>query len=137
MIIRGRMIPPYHTHDRMIIRMIIRNIHENFRSGQLVLGRQRTLGTSYTGANNQGNRGSRLAYVGSHYASGLPLFANANHVLAMGAKVIGRVHTVSIWVLLNVALDASCSCFESLLLLRKRHVVRDAQVSPMDWREVS
>ena len=75
-----------------------------------------------------------------HYASDLPLFAlyaNANHVLAIGARVIGRVHGVSVWVLLNVALGAPCSCCESLLLLRKFSVERDAHVSPMDWREAS
>ena len=36
--------------------------------------------------------------IGSHYASDLPLFAlhaNAKHVLAMGARVIGRVFTVT------------------------------------------
>ena len=56
--------------------------------------------------------------IGSHYASDLPLFAlyaNANHVLAMGARVIGRVHTVSVWVLLNVALDATLSLIVSSL----------------------
>ena len=55
-----------------------------------------------------------------HYASDLPLFAlyaNANHVLAMGARVIGRVHTVSVWVLLNVALDAPLFLIVSSLAL--------------------
>ena len=65
------------------------------------------------------------------------LTAHANHVFATGTRVIGRIHTVSVWVLLNVALDAPCSCFESFLLLGKCLVERDAQVSPMDWREAS
>ena len=41
-----------------------------------------------------------------HYASDLPLFAlyaNANHVLAMGARVIGRVFTVTFGMYLDVA----------------------------------
>ena len=35
----------------------------------------------------------------------------------MGAPVIGRVHTVSVWVLLNVALDAPLSLIVSSLAL--------------------
>ena len=46
---------------RIIYSAPARSKLQSFRSRHFVLGRQRTWATSYTGANNQGNRSSRLA----------------------------------------------------------------------------